>query len=218
MRKVLLAGLAALFVPTVSHAQFELGLRVGYAPALGDAFKDPQTNQTAKLSDGIKSQVPIQIDASYKFDKDWAAGLYVSYGFGQVGQAATCTPDVCSKSANDLRLGAQGFYTFSKVGGPFLPWVGLGLGWERAYAALSADGATLSDTLSGFEAILQVGGDYKLAEQFSIGPYVTYSLGQYTSMSVNISGAPTGNGTTNLSIDRTFHSWFSFGVIGKWDI
>jgi hypothetical protein len=123
---------------------------------------------------------------------------------------------------NDLRLGAQGIYTFNQVGGSFLPWVGLGLGWERAYRSVSSGGFLKdSETFSGLEAILQLGGDYKLADRFSIGPYVTCSIGGYMSGSATISGTdvPFGlSGTYRLSNDRALHSWFSLGVLGKWDI
>jgi hypothetical protein len=214
MRKLLLAGLVALFVPTASYAQVQLGLRAGYAPALGDAYKN------MKLSDAIKSQVPVQLDASYKFDKDSAAGLYFSYGFGQLPSGTCLGIEVpCSASAKDLSLGVQGIHTFNEVGGSFLPWVGAGLGWERAYWSNSQGYLKASETLSGFEVILQMGGDYKLAEEFSIGPYVTCSVGQYMSARLNVSGSPFWvPGTTNLPIERTVHAWLSFGVLGKWDI
>ena len=94
MRKLLFAGLVALLVPTASHAQFQLGLRVGYAPAMGDAAKD------AKMSDvSLSSQIPLQLDANYKLDKDFAVGVYFSYGFGQVDNKAF--GDACGVSGID---------------------------------------------------------------------------------------------------------------------
>jgi hypothetical protein len=70
-----LAGFVTLFAPTVSRAQAQLGLRLGYSPAV-DTFKANGSAQ--KLSDVVTSQVPVEFDASYKFDKAWAAGLYVA--------------------------------------------------------------------------------------------------------------------------------------------
>jgi hypothetical protein len=158
--------------------------------------------------------VPIQLDASYRFDKDWAAGLYFSYGFGQVGgqlRDNVCNLSGVSCSASDMRAGAQGFYTFNQVSGPFVPWAGLNLGWEQGKVDFSGNGQSASISLTGFELGLQVGGDYKFTEQLSVGPYLSYSFGQYNSAS-GTGGFPAP------SISTTLHSWFGFGVIGRFNI
>ena len=218
MRKLLFAGLVALIVPTASRAQVRFGVRLGYAGATGEAFKDKSgalgaPGESFKMSDGVPSQIPIQVDASYKIDKDWAAGLYMSYGFGQVGGALA--HDLCTSgiecSASTMRLGAQGSWALSRVAGPFVPWVGLNVGWEQATVSLSGAAASGSLSMSGYEVGLQVGGDYKLNPQFTVGPYVGYALGQYTSL-----GLPNGMGT--VGIDQTTHGWWSVGVLGQFDM
>jgi hypothetical protein len=208
MRKVLLAALVALIVPVAAQAQYQLGLRLGYGSAMGDAFAFKGA-EAVKMSDSLKSAVPLQLDATYKINKDWAAGLYLNYGFAQMSDAA-CKANSpagtdCSSTGSTLGVGAQGFYTFNQVTGPFVPWAGLGLGWEQASVKQSSD----TNTFSGFQASLQIGGDYKVNEQLSVGPYLSYAYGQYSSISLP-SGAP--------DTETKAHQWLGVGVLGKFNL
>jgi hypothetical protein len=209
MRKVLLAALVALLAPAAAHAQYQLGLRLGYGSAMGDAFQIKGASEAFKMSESLKAQVPLQLDASYKINKDISAGLYVAYGFGQTSdeacKKASPAGSDCATSGTTLGVGAQGFYTFNQVTGPFVPWAGLALGWEQASLKIGGDSATLS----GFQGALQVGGDYKVNEQFSVGPYLSYAYGQYSSVSLP-AGAP--------DTESKSHSWLGVGVAGKFNL
>ncbi|HEX9244456.1 MAG TPA: hypothetical protein VF875_18610 [Anaeromyxobacter sp.] len=218
MRKVLFAGLVALLIPTASLAQVQLGLRLGYAPAMGDAAKD------AKMTDfSLSSQIPIQVDAAYKFNADFSAGLYFSYGFGQVDNKAfeslvgqqVCGANGITCSGSALRFGAQGNYTFNQVTGPIVPWAGLFLGYESVTTDLSGGGSSGSIELTGYELGLQVGGDYKVNEQFSVGPYLTYSFGQYQNVEAKVNGQSFASGSIT---DQAMHSWLSIGVMGRFNL
>jgi hypothetical protein len=202
MRKLLIV-LAALAIPAVSHAQggFTLGLRLGYGMPGGDVFKD------ASMSDLSGGQIPFQLDAMYRINPEIAVGGYFSYGFGGVAGAAK---DICDATGEDcststLRVGLQGTYTFTMVQ-KFVPWVGLGTGYEALSVTASAGGASATTDYTGWEYInLQVGGDYKVSPLFAIGPYIQYAMGQYSNVE---SQSITEKGT---------HSWFNIGVRGKFD-
>jgi hypothetical protein len=219
MRKLLFAGLVALLVPTASHAQFQLGLRVGYAPAMGDAANG------ASMSDvSLSSQIPLQLDANYKLDKDFAVGVYFSYGFGQVDNKAfqslvgfqVCGANGIECSGSSLRFGAQGSYTFNQVTGPFVPWAGLFGGYESVSSKISnAPGGAATFDFTGWELGLQVGGDYKVNEQFSVGPYLTASLGQYGSAEGKLNGTTVFSGSIT---DTAMHNWLTIGVMGKFNL
>lgn len=200
MRKlaILTVVLAALAVPSLSHAQVSLGLRLGFAPAGGDVIKD------VKLSDGVKSQIPIQLDALYRLNQNIGVGGYFSYGFGQVASNA-CAPGA-SCSASIMRLGLQGTYTLDPMG-QLSPWAGVGFGYE--WGRLKDD--TGSATLRGWELLnLQLGADYAVAPQLAVGPYVGLSIGQYSSVD---------SGGASASIpDKATHEWFQVGVRGKFDL
>src|SRR5512142_1553628 len=80
-RTVPAALLASLLLPAMASAQVSIGLRAGYAIPSGDLQKD------IKLSDQLKSSVPIQLDLLYGVAPRLAVGVYGSYGFGQVASA-----------------------------------------------------------------------------------------------------------------------------------
>ena len=67
----------------------------------------------------------------------------------------------------------------------------------------------------GFELVnLQLGGDYKVSEQLSVGPYVLFSLGQYSNATLD-----DGTESTSRSIDeKGLHQWFGFGFRGTFSL
>ncbi len=202
MRKLFILGavMAALVVPTASRAQFSLGLRLGYAPAGGDAVKDQ------KMSEGVKSQIPIQLDGLYNVNKNIAAGLYFSYGIAQL--ASDACPSGASCSANVMRFGVQGIYSFAVAGSAskFVPWAGLGLGYEMGNEKVEG----IKSTVSGFEGQLQLGGDYMVNPKFAVGPFFQLGIGQYSSIKVD--------GEKITGFDKALHEWYGFGIRGKYDL
>jgi hypothetical protein len=209
MRKLLM--LAALLVPMASQAQVSLGLRAGYAPAMGDAAKD------SKMSDNTKSQIPLQLDALYKVTKDIGVGAYFSYGFAQVGDPG-CDETGVDCSGNVMRFGVQAHYTFNQLKAPLVPWAGLGFGYEMANIEATYPGGKVNIDASGFEFLnLQVGGDYAVTEKFAVGPYLQFSIAQYSKLKVEDSGDPTENFDGDIT-DKAVHEWFGFGIRGKFDL
>lgn len=205
-RLLLISSLVALLVPAASHAQVDLGLRIGFAPAMGDAAKD------SPMSDGIKSQVPVQLDALYRLNKDVGLGAYFSYGFGQV--ASACKEGGVTCSANVIRVGLEGTYTLSQVQFALVPWVGAGLGWERGAIKEELGGQKQDTSFTGYELNLQAGGDYKVNDQFVLGPYLMLNFARYGNF--DTSGAL---GSASGSIDnKAMHEWFGFGVRGKFSL
>jgi hypothetical protein len=220
MRKLFFLGavLAAVAFPAASHAQaskFTLGLRLGYAPAMGDAAKD------FALSDAMKSQIPLQVDAAFKVTPEVAVGAYLSYGFGQAGSLPVNGTNLCDLSgvdcaASDTRLGIEAFYTFTQVTGQFVPWVAVGTGWEWASTSAEDASGKFETSYNGWEYLnLQVGGDWKVSPNFGIGPYVMYSMGQYGDATVKFAGQTLASGSID---NKAMHEWLSFGVIGKFDL
>ena len=209
MRRLLtIVAVTMLSLPVASQAQVSLGLRTGYGLPSGDAEKD------GKLSDGMKSQIPIQLDVNYKLTPSIAVGGYFSYGFGSVGDALSplCDASGVSCSLSDMRLGVQGLYSFMP-GKSWNPWLGLAVGYEWAKFSMDVGGTKGSFTYSGFEfATLQAGVDFNLAKSFALGPFVSYGLGQYSS--VSSSGAAAG---TTMG-DKAMHEWLQFGIRGTYDL
>lgn len=206
---------AALALPAQAGAQVSLGVRLGWAAAMGDAEKD------GKLSDGVKSQVPIQLDALYAVTKDIAVGAYFSYGFGQIGDEfdrAVCGVPGVDCSARDYRLGVQGLYTFRQLGPTFVPWAGIGFGYEWGSLEAKADVGKATFSSRGFELLnLQVGGDWAAGERFAIGPFVSLSIAQYSKQKVENTVDPSQNFDGSIP-DKAVHEWLQLGVRGRFDL
>lgn len=214
---MLAAVLAAVVFPTASHAQFTLGLRLGYAPAMGDAYEE--AGVASEMSDGVKSQIPIQVDAGYRVTPALTLGAYASYGFGQIGDdlGDTCDANGLDCSARSIRLGVQALYAFKNVSPQWAPWAGAGFGYEWASAKMELGGLEMTQSFSGFEFLnLQAGVDYAVNPKFSVGPYLMYSLAQYSSGTIEMTGQPDVD--VFDTADSAMHQWLHFGVRGQFDL
>ncbi len=176
-----------------------LGARVGYGIPMGDA------RASISLGDVVSGQVPVQLDATWRFDRSWRLGLYVQYGFASV--AGAFCPAGASCSGQNFRLGAQTAYAFEA--GDSSPWVGAGLGLEWQSASVSTGAVKNEIRLFGFEILnLQAGWDFRPAAGFSVGPFASFSLGQYQT-------ATSGGVSENLA--TALHEWLELGVRGAFD-
>lgn len=215
LRSLLLVLAAA---PTLASAQVTLGLRVGYALPNGDLQKD------SKLSDQLSSQVPIQGDIMYRITPEASAGVYVSYGVGQVAsalkdQSSLLVGPGASYAASIVRLGVQGTYAFPRD--RLVPWVGLGSGLEIGNFEVKNGPAKITGTTRGWEWVnLQAGGDYAVTPAFKAGLYASWAVGRYGYQGGEVSGTGVADGTAGggLGSDAATHSWFTFGVRGAYDL
>jgi hypothetical protein len=185
----------------VDRPGFDLGLRLGYALPMGKVDNDDD------LSDGVTGQIPLQIDALYRVNSQYAFGAYAAYGFAFVSDNICGPGTSCSGSV--LRVGLQGTIRFS-VPGTFIPWVGAGIGYEELKLKVSAGGLSQSVTVSGFELLnLQAGGEFLSSSDFAVGPFVSLSFGQYRSAS----------GAVEMDIeDKGIHEWFQIGIRGLFSL
>ena len=177
--------------------KIRLGLRLGYAFAMGSS------QEGTKMSDGTSGQVPIWIDAGYMVTPNIMLGLYGQYGFVLLKDCNDC-------SAHDLRFGIQGQYHLAPAAS-MDPWLGLGVGYEILSTSQTAQGITVSGDVKGFEFLnLQGGADFKVADALTVGPFLSFSLGQYSSIS---------SGGLSADIDKTaLHEWLTVGVKGTFGL
>jgi hypothetical protein len=177
-----------------------LGARVGYGIPMGDA------RAGISLGDVVSGQVPVQLDATWRFDRSWRLGLYAQYGFASV--AGAFCPARASCSGQNLRLGAQAAYAFAA--GSSSPWVGAGLGLEWQTATVSAGGVSDDLRLFGFEILnLQAGVDWRPSAGLALGPFVSFALGQYQTVT---------SGGASASLSTALHEWLQLGVRGTFDL
>jgi len=209
-------ALFCLAEPAHADTKLELGLRTGYGIPLGKAAGG---DGSGKVSDLIAGQIPIWLDVGARFSDHYYLGLYYSYGFGINGSTFSdgCDADKnasgadVSCSTSDMRLGIQYAYHL-KPPGELDPWLGIGVGYEWLKASESAGGVSLSTTAHGWEFFnLQLGLDVPVAEKFAVGPFVTFGLAQYSSVSLSSSGGGSASGDVT---DKALHEWLFLGVRG----
>ena len=94
-----------------------------------------------------------------------------------------------------MRLGVEAAWRFDKWL-LVVPWVGAGFGYEWANYKATEGADTLKLTYRGLEYLdLKAGVDYPLLARLSVGPFVSYSLGRYTDLTVD---SPLGNSTGGI--------------------
>ena len=195
----------------------EVGLRAGYAIPLGDAAGG---NPSTSLSNVFSGMIPIQVDAGYRFTPNMMVGAFFQYGIASIASGsgsvgAACSQSGVSCSGSDMMFGAQ-FHYHLMPDQTIDPWAGIGIGYEIANFSASAGGQSAGESFSGFQFVnLQVGGDYKVMPNLGVGPFVMFSLGEYSGCS--FSGGLSGGGSCTIQ-NTAMHEWLTFGIRGAYDI
>jgi hypothetical protein len=199
MKRSLSIALAAVAVAIASPARADdlgvtVGLRASYAFPRGDV------TAFSPLSDTTPGAVPLWFDLGYRFTRNIQAGAYFQYAgaFG-LSRVANC-PASGNCSSGSYRFGLEGIYT-AIPDAAFGPWAGLGIGYE--VLGTTVEGA--SRTVKGFELLnLQLGLDWRATSAFSVGPFVSWSVGRF--------GSSSSDGVTTDFQDKSAHSWLQAGL------
>jgi hypothetical protein len=193
--------------PGPPESGLSIALSIGYAVPMGSV------DASGKLSDLYSGALPLQVDIGWRFTPNLYLGAFFGYSFGFLNSSVNA---ICggvggvSCSGGIIQFGADFVYTFIPYS-MFAPYVGLGVGWEIASVNASANNASGSVTLSGMQfARIIAGGDFRIGSAFRVGPFVNFSLGQYSSVSST-------TGSVSLG-DKTLHSWLQFGLKGTVDL
>ena len=99
----------------------------------------------------------------------------------------------------------------------FVPWVGLGTGYEWGNINATNPLGNGSESANGWEFLtLQAGGDVSLppAPQIAVGPYVSFSIARYGSGSGRIGNITFSGDFTNPAV----HEWLQLGVRGRFGL
>jgi hypothetical protein len=166
------------------------------------------------MNKGISLQVPLWFDIGARIGSNFMAGAFLQYGFGILGSKfdQMCRGGV-ECSTHVIRVGPEFLYhiqPFEKVD----PWVGVGLGYEWWTVTASGGGQSISFTPRGFEFLnLQAGFDFGLGRPgLGVGPFMSFSLGQYDRVSTNCSGPGTCIFAPGDVPDKSLHEWLVFGA------
>ena len=195
----------------------ELGLRSGYSIPLGNSQGAAGGATAPSLSDTVNGMVPIRVDAGYRFNENMFVGANFQYGIALVNtdKNQECKQSGESCTANDLMFGFD-FHYHLMPEEHFDPWGGIGIGYEILNVDESAGGLSNGVSRNGFQFVnLQVAADYKARPNLGIGPFVMFSLGQFSHCSSTFMGMSTPNCTIP---NQALHEWFTIGIRGAYDI
>lgn len=205
---VALAGPAAAETPNAAgETGIVLGARAGYGVAFGRF-----ATGTVDVRDAVQAKVPLGLELGYRFGRRLRGELFLELAPASVA-SAYCTPDV-SCSASDARFGLA--VELHLAPAAWLdPWLGVGFGIEVLNAQLSdaeplAPAGRYELTWAGIELPLLEGGvDVAVSDRLSVGPFVSASFAQFTSLSQR----PLGGSRARGAIDeRATHGWLHAGL------
>jgi PEGA domain len=202
---------AASGEPDPNATHFEAALRVGVGVPFGSAYQTTGGTDVS-LGDWSSFTIPVQLDLGVRLGGSWFLGGYFSYGFAGSAKAAfntfTCGSGDIGCSPSTLRFGGQ--VHWHPLGNASTdPWIGLGSGYEKVSLGVSDPAGNGSLDISGWEfANLQLGIDFALGSVVKIGPWVSFSVGQYGS----VGGSTGGTGASADITNKTVHEWLMGGV------
>jgi hypothetical protein len=176
------------------------------------------------MTNSFNGQLPLWLDAGYRISPELYVGGFLQFAviFPVNNTTTGCGQMGVSCGGNDINAGIDVHYHFMPKTS-FDPWVGVGVGYEWLNYSASQGSQSAGTQLTGWQFVnFQLGGDYKIAPNVGIGPFVMLSLGQYDSYSFSGAaqaalqqvGAPTSGDFTN----KAMHEWLTFGVRGTYDI
>jgi hypothetical protein len=215
-----------LLASATAHAEgapptgLELGLRTGYALPFGDVYGAANGNPALSLSDQTTGVLPIWIDAGYRFSPNIYLGAFFQYGVAFINSSKAfnggCSGSGTSCSGSDVLVGVDLHYHLlpDKT---LDPWGGVGAGYEIGSESQSANGTSSGATYNGFQFLnLQAGVDWKgITPSLGIGPFLMFSLGQYSNCSYSGAAATFFSCTIPSG---ALHEWLTIGVRGAYDI
>jgi hypothetical protein len=213
---VLLVAAAPAWAAELPGRGFEVGVRTGYAFSAGNLGATENGTDNG-LGDYVGGQWPLWLDVGYRVLPELYLGGYFQYGFGFVNDDRQ---DLCRNanvdcSASDVRLGVMGRYNFTPA---WLasPWLGLGIGYEWGSFSLhqSIIGSSNTDSgWSGFEIVnLQAGADFYVSPHLVLAPFISFSLGQFRSVSTTTTTNNTSTTTDEDLAKHSIHEWILIGA------
>jgi opacity protein-like surface antigen len=197
------------------------GVRAGYGIPMGKLGAVQDGAQSSVLSDGVSGMIPLMLDLGYRVNPNFHLGVGLQYGFGiinsdKIGECSDC-------SIHDIAITANASYHLSPDAS-FDPWFGIGLGYEILNVSLSVDAGTAgaldaSEDISGFQfLILQFGGDFLASPNLSIGPFLSFSFGQYGSVDVTASQNGSSRSMSQDLSKKDLHEWLILGIKGQFNL
>jgi hypothetical protein len=182
------------------------GLRTGYAIPFGDE------SQNFSMAESFGGAIPIQLDVAYAIIEAVNVGVYGGYGIGSEGTGGSLAQ---SGFRSTLAYGVQSSAVLAHGGNN--AWGGVFAGLESMSYPSRVDIQSVSVwnlTLSGWQAGVQCGYDFKLAPPLFVGPFASFAYGQY----VTIKGELDGSTLSEDIVNTAAHQWLTVGLRGTYGL
>jgi len=188
-----------------------LSFGAGYGIPFGDERKN-NSGTTVPLDRNISGKFPVVCSAGYRLIPLFSVGLAFSYA----PMLTQNCPAGRSCSANNMILeGELRAHLASEA--RFSPWISAQFGYEWLKLSESAAGVNNKATVEGLAFGFLVGGDYRVASDFTIGPFLGVRFGQYDHLSISNSNSLTVSADIP-DANQAMHGWFVFGLRGVFTI
>lgn len=162
------------------------------------------------MSNTFSGEVPILVDVGWKPLPMLFIGAYTGIGFG--GAAGTsgqlCDQLQVTCLTVSFRVGIEAQYHFAPDSW-MNPWVGYGIGIESTAFSSSNSANSYSVAATGWEfGHFMAGLDFRLSRLIGVGPMVDFSVGQYSTLSINVNGQQSSSSIPNQAL----HEWLLIGA------
>lgn len=220
MKRLVLSAVVlgvGLMAESAQAQRLEAAARLGYQLPTGKLAEVPPESTSADafdINDSVTGQIPIGLELGARIVPMLALGAYVDFAPGILSSELS---DDCEALDHDCV--AVGFHIGVMIHLHFRPeasvdpWFGAGVGGE-GLALGEDDGINqLIASFGGVEFPLRAGLDFKLAKRFSLGPYVGYTFGTFSSAALRCEGPGCEFSEIEEDIEETAaHGWFGFGA------
>ncbi len=214
-----------LALPTLAAAQYGPRRPRAYGPppsgptlsawlGLGAPTGDISDEGDGRLGDVVTMSVPIGFGVGYRFNPLFHGELFFEGAPLGIHDAACAPGDPCNGS--DFRLGVDAQLHLA----PYQradPWLALGVGYEwLRFDATGCDnvGNCFAERFrydGWLFPRLSAGLRFAATPSVHLGPFLSYSAGQYANVETTSAGSQTIN-------NRAFHGWLEIGIRGDFDL
>ncbi|BDG06140.1 hypothetical protein [Anaeromyxobacter oryzae] len=185
--------------------------RVGYAFPGGKISDEGDP----RLDDLLEYKIPIWFELGYRFNPALWGGFYFEYAPMSVNRDFCVAGRSCD--GQSFRFGVDMQFHLAPHR-PVDPWLGFGIGWEfiSADAFDSTVGNISTFSYDGLEfPLLEAGLDLALSPRFALGPFISYSMAEFSSFNISTPGFADISGDIH---GRAFHSWLQLGLKGTFKL
>jgi hypothetical protein len=169
------------------------------------------------LNDFVNERIQLETGLDAVFLEQFVVGADVGISYLLLGDTFSqgCSSDGGSCYGLDYSIGVHAEFRILPPVVPYVPWVGIGGGYDAMYLNETVGGASEGVTFGGSYFDVRAGVDMRAAGT-GWGPFVGLRLGQYTSVGGENDSGYINSNVTSAVAHPTEHEWFTIGFRGRY--